>query len=410
MKVKRISGLALGILAAVGGFVDMGGVITSSQAGAQFRYALLWTLVPGVIGFAVYADMAGRVAISSGRTLFDVIRDRLGARLALIPLIVTVIMQILTLFVELAGMALALQLAFNISYLLWIPVAALLVGIILWKVKFAVMDNGAAILGLTMLVIVVAMFKLAPPWGQVGIAIMHPAMSTLQPLPLYLFSAISLLGAYMTPYQFIFYSSGALEEEWGAQDYLTNRVVTLVGTSVGAIITLGLIIAAAQVLYPHHRSVNTLADAAHPAFVSLGIAGLVVFIIGTFAVSLGAGLESALSGSYSVCQFFGWDWGKKGTPRQAPMFHLIYIILLILALVVAFSRVDPIQMTILTMAVGAISLPFTFIPLLIVANDREFMGDQCNTRPINIIAGLILALLLVVTLTAIPLIFISGSL
>jgi len=61
MRLRRAGGLALGVLTAIGGFVDMGGIITASQAGAHYRFALLWTLVPGVVGLIVYADMAGRV-------------------------------------------------------------------------------------------------------------------------------------------------------------------------------------------------------------------------------------------------------------------------------------------------------------------------------------------------------------
>src|SRR5919199_5847525 len=123
-------------MTAIGGFVDMGGIISCAQAGAQHRFALLWTLVPGVIGLIVYADMSGRVVIASGRTLFDVIRDRLGFRLALIPLVATAIVNTLTLVIELAGMTLALELATHLSHLLWFPAAALLLGLIMWKARF----------------------------------------------------------------------------------------------------------------------------------------------------------------------------------------------------------------------------------------------------------------------------------
>ena len=409
MRIERLGSLALGVLAGVGGFVDMGGVITSSQAGAQYRYALLWTLIPGVIGFAVYADMAGRVVITSGQTLFDVMRDRLGARLALFPLVANTIVHAATLMVELCGMALALQLAAKVSYLLWLPLVALLLFLILWRVGFELLDNVAAMFGLTMLVAVAAMFAARPSWGQVALEVVHPAMSTAKPLPSYLFAAIGLLGAYMTPYQFDFYASGAIEEEWDGKDLLTNRIVAIVGTSFGGIITLGLTVAAAATLFPHNVSVQTLADAAKPAQMNFGEIGLALFIIGVFAVSMGAGLECALSGSYALCQFFGWDWGKHGKPHDAPVFHLLYIVLLLLALAVALTGIDPIKVTLLTMIAAAVALPFTFIPLLIVANDEDYVGDQQNTPAINAVAILILSLLIVVTIAAVPLLIITGG-
>jgi manganese transport protein len=409
MRLGRLSSLALGVLAGIGGFVDMGGVITSSQAGAQYRYALLWTLVPGVIGFAVYADMAGRVSIASGQTLFDVLRDRLGVRLALFPLLANTIVNTATLMVELCGMALALQLALKISYLLFLPLVALLLFLILWRVGFDLLDNAAALIGLTMLVAVAATVKLGPPWGHVGLETLHPAMSTAKPLPSYLFAAIGLLGAYMTPYQFDFYSSGAIEDEWTGADLLTNRIVAVVGTSFGGIVTLGLMVSAALVLFPQHATVQTLADAAKPVQSSFGAIGLLLFIVGVFGVSMGAGLECALSGSYALCQFFGWAWGKHGEPREAPVFHLLYGVLLLLALLIALSGIDPIKVTLLTMIAAAMALPFTFVPLLIVANDDVYMGEQCNTPAINVVAVLILALLVVVMLAAFPLLIISGG-
>lgn len=409
LQPARAKGLALGVLTAVGGFVDMGGIITAAQAGAQYRFALLWTLIPGVVGLIVYADMSGRVVIASGRTLFDVMRTRLSFRLALIPLIATLVVNTLTLVVELAGMSLALELAARVSYLLWFPLCALLLGIILWKASFDLLENASALLGLAMLVAVVAMFKLAPPWGQIARATLHPGLGSGQPLSLYLFAVVGLLGAYMTPYQFYFYSSGAIEDEWGGQDLITNRITTLVGSGFGAIIDLALVVVAALVLFPHHATVSTLGDAGSPITFALGTIGWGLFIIGAFAVSLGAGLETALSGAYALCQYFGWDWGKKGRPRQAPLFHLGYLVMLVLAVILAYTRIDPIQLTVITMAIGAMTLPFTFLPLLIVANDPEYMGEQKNTAATNLVAVIMLGLLIVVTITTIPLLLLTGG-
>src|SRR6185312_11233778 len=297
MKLSRLAGMGLGILTAIGGFVDMGGIITTTQAGAQFRYALIWTLVPGVVGLVIYADMAGRVVIAAGRTLFDVMRDRLGFKLSLLALVATVIVNTLTLVVEIAGMSLALQLATQLSYLIWFPIAGLILGVILWKASFDLLENGSAILGLTMLVAVVAMVKLGPAWGEVGRATLHPSVPHGS-LALYLFAAVGLLGGYMTPYQFYFYSSGAIEEKWGGPDLLINRVTSIVGSIFGSIVDLRLMICDALVLFPQHAQVNSLGIAGRPIHGSLGGAGWVLFLIGAFAVSLGAGLETALRGAY----------------------------------------------------------------------------------------------------------------
>jgi Mn2+/Fe2+ NRAMP family transporter len=83
--------------------------------------------------------------------------------------------------------------------------------------------------------------------------------------------------------------------------------------------------------------------------------------------------------------------------------------MIVLAVVIAYTRVDPIQLTTVTMAAAAVALPFTFLPLLIVANDREYVGEQRNRAALNLVAILILALLCLVTLAAIPLFVLSGG-
>lgn len=407
--LRGFAGVALGVLAGVGGFIDMGGVVTSSQAGAGFRYALLWTVIPGIAGFAIYAEMSGRVVIASGRATFDLIRDRLGSRLSLIPLAALSVVNLLTLVVEICGMALAVELLTHLSYLVWVPLAAIALVMVLWRARFEVLDNTAALCGLIILVTVVAAVKLHPAWPHLGWSLLHPATTEAHPAPAYLFLVVSLLGAYMTPYQFEFYSSGALEQSWTGKDLTLNRASAILGTIFGGLITIGLMVGAAQVLYPQHVKVQTLATAAKPVTTAFGGTGLALFALGVFAVSAGAGLETALSGSYSICQYFGWDWGKKPRPRQVPLFHALYLVMFAVAVVIALTGIDPIGLTTLTMALAAVALPFTFIPLLIVANDPGYVGEQTNTRAINAVAGIILALLIVVTIAAIPLLIISGG-
>ena len=75
--------VALGILTAIGGFVDIGDIVANAEAGARFGISHAWVLVIGVVGICAYADMSGRVTAVSGRPVFDLVRERLGPRVAL---------------------------------------------------------------------------------------------------------------------------------------------------------------------------------------------------------------------------------------------------------------------------------------------------------------------------------------
>jgi Mn2+/Fe2+ NRAMP family transporter len=407
--VGKLSSIALGIVTAIGGFIDMGELVTCAQAGAQYRFGLLWTIVVGTLGIIVYADTAGRVAIASGRALFDVIRERLGVRLGLICLAGAVLVNVLTLVVELAGVALVLQILTGLSYLWLYPLAALLVTAILWFGSFDLVENGAALLGLTILVFVVAAIKLAPPWGEVARQAVVPSIPEGQSLAAYGFSAVSLLGAFMSPYEIHFYSSGAIEEKWGADDFVVNRLTAIVGIGFGSLIAVAMMVVAAQTFFPHDLQPASFGGIRVGPVAALGGLGLVGFLVGAFATTGGAALETALSAAYSVCQFFGWAWGKNHTPKGAPVFTLSYLVAILVAMVVAFTGVDPVKLTVYTTALAAFSLPLTFGPLLLIANDERYMGEQRNGRWANLAGGFFLILLSIVTLATIPLFILSGG-
>jgi len=407
--VGRISSLALGIVTAVGGFVDMGELVTCSQAGAQYQFSLLWTVVVGVLGIMVYADMSGRVAITSGRTLVDIIRERLGWRIATISLVVATLVNVLTIVIEISGMALVLQIVTGLSYIWWIVPAGIVIGGVLWFSSFKLIENGASLLGLGILVFVVAAIKLGPSWGNVASQMILPNIPSGSSLPAYLFAAVSLLGAFMTPYELYFYSSGAIEERWTGNDFITNRVTTVVGFTFGSLIVICMMVVSAQTFFIHGVKSQLFASIPVPIVASLGIGGLAVFAFGGLADTGGAALESTLSSAYTIAQFFGWDWGQDHNPRQAPGFVFTYLVALLVAVIIALTGFDPVKLTIYTTALAAFSLPFTFIPLFIVANDRTYMGDARNGTLTNIACIFFLIVLSIVTIATIPLFILSGG-
>jgi Mn2+/Fe2+ NRAMP family transporter len=122
--MKNIFAVALGILTAIGGFLDIGDLVTNSVVGSRFGLGLVWVVPVGVLGICLFANMAGRVAAVSGRATFEIIRERLGPRAAGANLGASFFINLMTVTAEIGGMALALQLASGVGPKLWIPVAA----------------------------------------------------------------------------------------------------------------------------------------------------------------------------------------------------------------------------------------------------------------------------------------------
>jgi manganese transport protein len=401
--VKKLFAIALGVLTAIGGFVDIGDLVTSSLVGARFGLALAWVVALGVIGICVFAEMSGRVAAVTQRATFDLVRERLGPRVGLANLLASMAVTLLTFIAEVGGVALSLELVTSVNYLLWIPLVAAAVWLVLWRTKFSIMENVFGLLGLALIVFAVAVWQLGPDWGLLWHDASHPGKPSTEGLPTYLYYAVALFGAAMTPYEVFFFSSGGVEERWSESDIATMRTNVLIGFPLGGLLSIAIAATAALVLLPAGIQVDSLGQVGLPVAVAFGKLGLAIALLGFFAATFGAACETGLSVGYSIAQYFGWQWGKYVRPREAARFHLVLLLSAIIAAAVLLTTVDPVKVTEYSVVFSAVALPLTYFPILVVANDPDYMGARVNGRLANGLGTTFLVLVVVAALAAIPL-------
>ncbi len=403
MKVLQV---ALGILAAIGGFVDIGDLVFNVSAGATFGYQLLWVIVVGVVGIVVYSEMCGRVAAVSGKAVFDAVRERLGLKTGLTALVASQVVNLMTLTAEVGGVAICLQLLSGLPYRWLIVIAGVALAVVVWVTAFEWIERIFGYGGLCLLVFAVAAVKLHPAWGAVGEGFV-PHMETESPL-LYAYFAVGLLGAAMTPYEVYFYSSGGVEERWGPKDLGLNKVNAMIGYGLGGFLSFALMIVGGALFLEQGIEPEFLGSITLGAEVPLGQIGLLLGLVGIlFAVS-GAAIDTLFSGAYNLAQFLGWEWGRYRSPRGAPRFTVAWLVLLVLALGAVMTGVDPVQLTEFAVIFSAVALPLTYIPILLVANDRSYMREYTNGRVANVLGLAYLVLILFVSITAIPLLILTN--
>jgi len=136
---------------------------------------------------------------------------------------------------------------------------------------------------------------------------------------------------------------------------------------------------------------------------------LAFVIVGIVAATFGAALETALSSGYILAQFLGWPWGKFRRPAEAARFHVAIVVTIIIGAAVLYTGVDPVMVTEYSVVFSAIALPLTYLPILIVANDSQYMGDESNGRVTNVFASVYLVIILAASLAAIPLMIVTGA-
>jgi Mn2+/Fe2+ NRAMP family transporter len=405
--VKKVLQVTLGILTAIGGFVDIGDLVANAEAGARFRMNLAWVVLVGVIGIVVYAEMAGRVAAVSQRPVFELVRERLGPQAGLVNLVASFFINFLTLTAEIAGVAIAISLVASVHYGLLLPLCGVLVWLVIWRMPFEWMERVFGLAGLALAVFVVTVWKVGPDWGSLFDAAASPHVPAGESPFSYAYFGIALFGAAMTPYEVFFFSSGAVEERWTRRDLALNRANVYVGFPLGGLLSLALMASAHLVLAPRGVSVDDLAQVALPVAVVVGKLGLAAVLVGIFAATFGAALETGLSAGYSVSQYLGWQWGKYVRPREASRFHLVVVLAILGATLFALSGVDPVKVTEYSIVLSAAALPLTYFPILVIANDPDYMGDRTNGRLLNAIGFVYLVVHVVVSAATIPLMIIT---
>jgi Mn2+/Fe2+ NRAMP family transporter len=407
--VKKIFAVALGVLTAIGGFVDIGDLVTNALVGARFGMSLVWVVAVGVVGICVFAEMSGRVAAVSGRATFDLVRERLGPRVGLANLLASMAVTLLTFIAEIGGVALALELATSVNELLWVPLVAAATWLVLWRTKFSVIENVFGLMGLALIVFAVAVWRLGPDYAALWHDATHPTKPAGEGLPTYAYYAVALFGAALTPYEVFFFSSGGVEEHWGTKDIATMRSNVFVGFPLGGLLSVAVAASTTLVLQPAGIEVDTLAQVGLPVAVALGKIGLAFALLGFFAATFGAACETGLSVGYSISQYFGWQWGKFVQPAQASRFHATLLLSSIVAAGVLLTTVDPIKVTEYSVVFSAVALPLTYFPILVVANDPDYMGDRVNGRLANGLGSVYLVLILVAAVAALPLMLITKA-
>lgn len=404
--MKAVFGVALGILAAIGGFVDIGDIVFNVEAGATFGYQLLWAVVIGVGGIITYAEMCGRVAAASERAVFDAVRERLGFGVGFVALVAGQLVNLLTLAAEIGGVAIVLQLLSGLSYRGLLVFAVLGLAIVLWLLPFGWIERVFGYMGLALIVFAVAAVKLHPNWGEVAHGFVPSTGSGS--LAVYGYFVVGLIGAATIPYEVYFYSSGAVEERWRPKDLGMNKANAIIGYCLGGFLSFALMISAGALLLPQGISAELLGTVALVAQAPLGEIGLLLALIGMLFAISGAAIDSGFAGAYNVAQFFGWEWGKYRKHAGAPQFTIAWLVMLVLGFLIVVTGVDPILVTEVSVIFSVAALPLTYVPIFLVANDTAYMGRYRNGRIANAFGGFYLVVITVIAVAAVPLMILSN--
>ena len=374
---------------------DAGGITTYSLAGANFGYALLWTMIPVTIALYVIQEMASRLGAVTGKGLADLIRERFGLRTTVWVMLVLLAADFGNTLAEFSGLAAGGEI-FGVSKYVFVPIGALTVWLLVVRGTYRSVERIFLGASAFYLAYVVSGVLARPDWGVVLRASVVPSFSFQAA---YLLMFVGVIGTTIAPWMQFYLQSAVVEKGITVKDYGYTRTDVFIGSLMTDIVAWFIIVACGATIFAHHIHVETAKDAALALVPLAGRYAAALFALGLINASLFSASVLPLATSHYVCEALGFEAGIDRTVRQAPIFYGLYIALIVGACIIVLLPNAPLlRILFLSQVANGILLPFILIFMLLLVNQKRLMGAYTNSAAFNIIAWVTTAAMIILTL------------
>jgi NRAMP (natural resistance-associated macrophage protein)-like metal ion transporter len=390
---------------------DANGIVTYSQAGAQFGYQLLWTMIPVTIALIVIQEIAARMGAVTGKGLSDLIREEFGLRITFFMMLAVLFINFGNILGEFAGIAGSLEL-FGLPRYYTVPICAVIVWLIVVKGQYKGVEKiflAASFIYITYVFAgIIAMHSAAH--GTVGSEWIKALVSTIKPPGKelfqhdYLFMTITVIGTTIAPWMQFYLQSSVVEKGVTRRQYKTSKLDVIFGCIFTDVVAWFIIVACAATLYVYgFHTINDAKDAAEGLRPLAGDYAYILFAVGLFNASLFAASILPLSTAYTVCEGLGFESGVGKKFSEAPAFYWLYTILIAAgAGLILLPHVPLIKINLYSQAVNGVALAPVLIFMLLLVNKQELMGEYVNSTMQNVIAW---AATVLMTILSVPLVW-----
>jgi len=366
---------------------DAGGILTYSQAGAQYGYKLLWTLIPITIALIVVQEMCARMGVVTGKGLSDLIREEFGLRMTFVIMMLLVLVNFGNVIAEFSGIAGSIQL-FGISKYISVPLCALAVWFLVVKGNYKSVEKILLVASVFYVCYIVAGVMAQPAWHQALVETVKIPERAVWSDHNYIYMVVGVIGTTISPWMQFYMQASVVEKGVTIRQYKATRLDVIVGSIFSDVVAWFIIVACAATLYTHGiRNINVPADAAEAMKPLAARFASILFAAGLFNASFFAASVLPISTAYSVCEGLGFESGVDKRFKQAPFFYWLYTLLIVAgAAIVLIPNFPLVTMTILSQVLNGVLLPFVLYFMLKLINKKELMGKHTNTRWFNVIA------------------------
>ena len=396
----------LGLLAIIGpglivmvGDNDAGGVATYSQAGQDYGTSLLWVLLLLIPVLIVNQEMVVRLGAVTGVGHAKLINERFGRFWGWFSVGDLFLLNFLTIVTEFIGVSLSLG-YLGVSQYIAVPVGAAALIAITASGSFRFWERSMFVFVFANFLVVPLFFMAHPHAGQVAQDFVVPgilggANSTSVLL------IIAIVGTTVAPWQLFFQQSNIIDKRITPRWINYERLDTWIGAIVvviGAAAMIGVTAFAFRGTRYFGHFVDAGATATGLGNVLGSTAGALYAIVLLNASLIGAGAVT-LSTSYAFGDVFGTRGSLHRSFAEAKAFYAIFAVLVAAAAAIVLIPGAPLGViTVSVQALAGVLLPSASVFLLLLCNDREVLGPWRNPGWLNVLASVIVAILILLSL------------
>ena len=377
---------------------DAGGILTYSQAGAQFGHFLLWTLIPTTLALIVVQEMCARMGAVTGKGLSDLIREEFGLRITFLMMLGILIVNFGNVVTEFIGIATSLEL-FGLPRIYTVPICALIVWVIVVYGQYKSVEKVFLVASFVYVTYIFAGIKAHPMWKDAVVATFVPPSLHSFRDQAYLYMVIGVVGTTIAPWMQFYLQASIVEKGVTRRQYKASMLDVISGCVFTDVVAWFIIVACAATLWIHgFRNITYAADAAAALKPLAGQYAYILFAVGLFNASLFAASILPLSTAYTVCEGLGFESGVGRRFGEAPFFYWLYTVLIVAGgAVVLIPGLPLVKIAVLSQVVNGVVLPFVLIFMLLLINKKELMGDYVNSRMFNFVAWATTAIMIGLT-------------
>jgi NRAMP (natural resistance-associated macrophage protein)-like metal ion transporter len=374
---------------------DAGGILTYSQAGAQFGYTLLWTMIPITLALIVVQEMCARMGVVTGKGLSDLIREEFGLRITFVIMILLVAVNFTNVVTEFSGIAGSMQL-FHISKYLSVPVCAFLVWVLIVKGDYKSVEKIFLVASVFYIAYIISSVLSGPDWHQAVVETVKLPSRSLWQNKDYVYMTIAVIGTTITPWMQFYLQASIVDKGVSVRQYKTSRLDVIIGSIFSDVVAWFIVVACAATLYAHGmRNISDPSDAAGAMKPLAGQYAFILFAAGLFNASLFSASILPLSTAYTVCEGLGVESGLDKSFSEAKFFYWLYSLLLFAgAAIVLIPNFPLVKFSILSQVLNGILLPLVLVFMLKLINKHELMGKYTNTHWWNAIAWITVVIMI----------------